>query len=225
MDLNQSTIFLFCFLSPHSPNKNNEFEWYTSDDENSFAKNGKLYIRPTLTADKIGADEVEHGHVHLDDCTYDDAENCDKQAGGDTIINPIRSARLNTLNSFTFKFGRVEFVAKLPIGDWMWPGILRKYIFKSEKRIDFGSFNVFSSALWLLAAEDKYEGWTGEIDVMESRGNRKYVKQIESTLHYGQLFNDNHKSDSFEKTNARGFDQDFHTYGLVWDDKGIEFFY
>lgn len=74
-----------------------------------------------------------------------------------------------------------------------------------------------------MAAEDKYNGWSGEIDMMESRGNRNYVKQFESTVHFGQLFNSNHKSESFEETNDRGFDADFHKYELIWDDSGIEF--
>lgn len=81
----------------------------------------------------------------------------------------------------------------------------------------------FLIALWLLAVEDKYDGWSGEIDVMESRGNRKYVTKFESTLHYGQLFNENHKSNSTEKFNANGFDSAFHKYGLIWDDNGIKF--
>lgn len=76
-----------------------------------------------MTADKFGEDYVENGKIdNLPGCT-DEPENCQKKAGGDTIINPIRSARLNTMNSFTFKYGRVEFVAKNPSGDWMWPGI------------------------------------------------------------------------------------------------------
>lgn len=59
---------------------------------------------------------MEHGHVHLDDCTdKENPENCDKQAGGNTIINPIRSARLNTLNSFTFKYGRIQIIAVILI--------------------------------------------------------------------------------------------------------------
>lgn len=93
-----------------------------ADDENSYAKDGKLYIKPTLTANKIGRYEVENGYVHLNDCTDSIEQNCKRQAGGDIIINPIRSARLNTKNSFTFKYGRVEVIAKFPKGDWLWPG-------------------------------------------------------------------------------------------------------
>lgn len=105
--------------------QNNEFQWYVADDENSFAKDGKLHVKPTLTADKIGNDQVEHGHVHVDGCTDQDKQHCDRQAGGDVIINPVRSARLRTHNSFSFKYGRVEVVAKIPQGDWLWPGTKR----------------------------------------------------------------------------------------------------
>jgi beta-glucanase (GH16 family) len=39
------------------------------------------------------------------------------------IINPVRSARLTTAGKKTIKYGRVEVVAKLPKGDWLWPAI------------------------------------------------------------------------------------------------------
>lgn len=58
----------------------------------------------------------------MDDCTVPVEESCDRQAGGNIIINPIRSAQLTTKNSFSYRFGRVEVVAKTPRGDWLWPG-------------------------------------------------------------------------------------------------------
>lgn len=102
--------------------QNGEFEWYVADDENSFEKSGKLFIKPTLTSSKIGRYEVEIGYVHLSNCTDPDKVNCERQAGENTMINPIRSARLNTEQSFSFKYGRVEVIAKMPKGDWLWPG-------------------------------------------------------------------------------------------------------
>lgn len=93
-----------------------------ADDENSFAKDGKLHIKPSLSADKIGYDTVESGYVHLDDCTDSNQANCERQAGGNIVINPVRSARLTTGSSFSFKYGHVEVIAKIPQGDWLWPG-------------------------------------------------------------------------------------------------------
>lgn len=40
-----------------------------------------------------------------------------------TIVNPVRSARINTKKGASIKYGRVEVVAKLPVGDWLWPAI------------------------------------------------------------------------------------------------------
>lgn len=93
-----------------------------ADDENSYAKDSKLYISPTMTVDKIGNDALENGHIHLNDCNDANPANCDRQAGGNKIINPVRSARLLTEKSFSFKYGRVEVIAKIPEGDWLWPG-------------------------------------------------------------------------------------------------------
>lgn len=97
-----------------------------ADDENSFAKDGKLHIKPTLTASKIGYSAVENSHVRIDDCTDQNKENCECKAGGNVIINPVRSARLITKDSFSFKYGRAEVIAKIPQGDWLWPG---KYLY------------------------------------------------------------------------------------------------
>lgn len=35
----------------------------------------------------------------------------------------MRSARVRTAESFSFRYGRVEVRAKLPRGDWLWPAI------------------------------------------------------------------------------------------------------
>lgn len=33
-----------------------------------------------------------------------------------------------TAESFSFKYGRMEVIAKLPAGDWLWPGLLQIFI-------------------------------------------------------------------------------------------------
>jgi len=40
-----------------------------------------------------------------------------------TMVPPVRSARLVSKGSKSIKYGRVEVVAKLPKGDWLWPAI------------------------------------------------------------------------------------------------------
>ncbi|XP_055322093.1 beta-1,3-glucan-binding protein-like [Sitodiplosis mosellana] len=191
---------------------NGEFEWYTADDVNSFVKNKKLYIKPTLTANKIGYDAVEHGYVRLDDCTDPDKTQCERQAGGNIIINPVQSARLTTEKSFSFKYGRVEVIAKLPTADYLWP------------------------AVWLMPRVSKYGLWprSGEIDLMESRGNNNYTdlngiqfgaKRTTSTLHFGpssQL--DKWQTSTYAKINETGFNNGFHIYEFIWNEKGFIFY-
>ena len=46
---------------------------------------------------------------------------------GVDIINPIQSARIRTINSFSFTYGTVEVRAKMPRGDWIWPGLLTRF--------------------------------------------------------------------------------------------------
>lgn len=38
-------------------------------------------------------------------------------------IPPVRSARLTTQGKKSIKYGRVEVIAKMPVGDWLWPAI------------------------------------------------------------------------------------------------------
>ena len=48
----------------------------TSSSKNSYIKDGKLYIMPTLTSDVIGNDAVFNGYtLNLTDCTYNITRN------------------------------------------------------------------------------------------------------------------------------------------------------
>ena len=81
-----------------------------------------------------------------------------------------------------------------------------------------------------MPESDKYGPWpaSGEIDVAESRGNNVDYPEggretVTSTLHWGPTSN----TDTFWRTtNGRAlrrtdYSQDFHTYGLEWDEKYI----
>lgn len=43
-----------------------EFQWYSDDWENAFVEDGKLYMKPTLTSDKIGEHNLYNGYVDVD---------------------------------------------------------------------------------------------------------------------------------------------------------------
>lgn len=187
-----------------------EFEWYTNNRSISYAQDGKLLIKPSLLADESGNDFLYSGTLDInggspaDECTNPAWYGCIRTGNKDSALNPIKSARIRTLNSFSFKYGKVEVNAKLPAGDWLWP------------------------AIWMLPRDNWYAGWpaSGEIDIMESRGNRELknpqgvnigTQQVGCTLHWGPNYNYNrYPYTHFEKQNGAGFDTAFHKYQLEW---------
>lgn len=112
---------------------------------------------PTLTIDttSITAAQLVNGYkLNLTadgTCTTRNRTQCYAHSNKTTgaIINPVRSARLSTRGKQTLTYGKVEFVAKLPKGDWLWP------------------------AVWMMPENSRYGEWpmSGEIDIMEGKGN------------------------------------------------------
>ena len=192
-----------------------EFEYYANNRSNSFVEDGTLVLKPTLTADRIGENEVSGaipttldiwGSQPADLCTGNAFYGCSRASGGGNVINPIQSARLRTVNTFSFKYGRLEIEAKLPKGDWLWP------------------------AMWLLPEDQAYGLWpaSGEIDLMESRGNDESYEAgglncFGSTLHFGPFFPEDPYNLATEQycMSSGNLNDDFHTYGLSWSEEGI----
>ena len=44
--------------------------------------------------------------------------------GWNRDIPPIASARIRSAGRFSFRYGRAEIRAKMPVGDWLWPGTI-----------------------------------------------------------------------------------------------------
>ena len=181
----------------------------TASPNNSFVRDGQLYLVPTLTSDVIGYDAVLGSPPHtfnLTGWTDANATNCGavSNASANAVIPPVMSARIHTRGHYSIRYGRVEISAKLPRGDWMWP------------------------ALWMLPVVDTYGPWplSGEIDIMESRGNsRAYSGQgvdfVRASLNWGPLsfLNEVFRTFGWWQSRRRTFNQDFHTYVLEWSDK------
>jgi beta-glucanase (GH16 family) len=151
---------------------NGELEYYTAEPANAFVKDGMLHIRV--------AKERSH--------------NCD-----------YTSARLKTRKKdgsplFAMKYGRVEFRARLPTGQGIWP------------------------ALWMLPVNEKYGGWaaSGEIDVMEARGQEP--TKVLGTLHYGSRWPANTHTGKDLVLPEKGTIADFHVYALEWEPGEIRWF-
>ncbi|KAL5013320.1 hypothetical protein ScPMuIL_007590 [Solemya velum] len=196
-----------------------EFQYYTNNRTNSYVKNGTLFIKPTLTTEKLGPQSLTSGTLDLwgsspgDLCTGNAFYGCERHGTPSNLLNPIQSARLRSSRGFSFKYGKLEVEAKMPTGDWIWP------------------------AIWLLPKWNAYGQWpaSGEIDLVEARGNRNYhdaqgksfgVDQMGSTLHFGTDFqHDPYQAAHVEKAAKSGtFGDSFHKYGLEWDENAIKFY-
>lgn len=190
---------------------NFEFQWYTNNRTNSYVEDGVLHIMPTLTANDIGDAAVRGGSLNIwgtqppNLCTGNMFYGCERNAGASgNYLNPVKSARIRTAESFSFTYGKVEIRAKLPRGDWLWP------------------------AIWMLPTDEQYGSWpaSGEIDIMESRGNPpEYApggyNSYGSTLHWGVNVHQNQFPQTNQATTQeqkQDFTSDFHTYGLIWNE-------
>lgn len=169
-------------------------------------QDGKLVIKPTLQDPKlINSNNI----VDLQKqgiCTSNLFQNCHAVTNttNGTIVNPVKSGRINTKKGATIKYGRVEVTATLPEGDWLWP------------------------AIWMMPVTDTYGPWpkSGEIDIAESRGNNYTYQQggnniVSSALHWGP----NRANDGWWKTNVKRnalhttFSKKVHTFGIEWSEK------
>ncbi|XP_055643292.1 beta-1,3-glucan-binding protein-like [Toxorhynchites rutilus septentrionalis] len=195
-----------------------EFQWFTNNRSNSFVKEGNLYIRPTLTVDEYGEAFLRsgvlniHGGSPADQCTKQSLHGCERIGTHAKILNPVKSASLRTVDTFAFKYGKVEISAKLPAGDWLWPGI------------------------WFLPKVDAYGGWpaSGEIDLLDSKGNRDLIKsgvnvgteQVTSKLQFGP----NHAHNAgitagFARNSeaGKGYHTGFNRYQMEWTPDHVTF--
>lgn len=99
------------------------------------------------------------------------------------------SARILTKDKFSFKYGKIEFKAKLPIGGGTWP------------------------ALWTLGNNISTAGWPacGEMDVMEHVYNQ--LNKIHGTFHYPGHSGGSATTASKNIANAT---TEFHIYSMDW---------
>ena len=107
------------------------------------------------------------------------------------------SARLVTRGHFGQCYGRIEFRAKLPAGQGLWP------------------------AFWLLPVENFYGAWaaSGEIDVMEARGQNPF--QVLGTIHYGARWPANDHAGGEYQFPAGSNITDYHVYAVEWESNAI----
>ncbi len=155
---------------------NNELEYYTDSEKNIYLEDGKLnlkvYYEPKIFS------EIDPNRVA-----------------------PYSSGKITTKDKFAFKYGRVDFRAKLPKGTGIWP------------------------ALWMLPNDDVYGPWaaSGEIDVMEARG--RLPQSTSGTIHFGGTWPSNtYLGSDYSFKNGQAIDTGYHVYSVVWEDDNIKWY-
>ncbi|UFH51844.1 glycoside hydrolase family 16 protein [Spirosoma sp. KNUC1025] len=109
------------------------------------------------------------------------------------------SARLLTKGKQTWKYGRIEALAKLPKGVGTWP------------------------AIWMLGTNISKAGWPkgGEIDIMEHVGFDEGV--VHGTVHT-EAYNHTRKTEKGNAVSVPNVTTDFHLYAIEWTADQIDFF-
>jgi len=107
------------------------------------------------------------------------------------------SARLNSINEGSFKYGRIEVKAKLPEGLGTWP------------------------AIWMLPTDWVYGGWpkSGEIDIMEHVGYD--MNNIHGTIHVGNHYGGNPIGNEILINDVVN---NYHVYAIEWEENQINWY-
>ena len=109
------------------------------------------------------------------------------------------SGKIHTAGKLGFKYGYFEFLAKMPEGGGTWP------------------------AIWMLGASISNVPWPacGEIDIFEGTGNEPKV--VRGTVHGPGYSADKGITQAIDHESALA--EDFHTYGLLWEENRLEWFF
>jgi beta-glucanase (GH16 family) len=117
-----------------------------------------------------------------------------------TATKPFTSARLTTKGKMSWRYGRIDVRAKLPLGQGIWP------------------------AIWMLPEDNSYGPWatSGEIDILEAvnlgvpceKCPGGTENRILGTLHFGGAWPANRFSST--EVALPGSLDDFHIFSIIW---------
>ncbi|MGZ7445475.1 glycoside hydrolase family 16 protein [Paenibacillus sp. TH7-28] len=154
---------------------NAELQHYTNSAQNVFVQDGKLNIKALNEPKSFPQDPSRYAQYS--------------------------SGKINTKDHFSLKYGRVDFRAKLPTGNGIWP------------------------AFWMLPQDNVYGSWaaSGEIDVMEARGRLPGTSS--GAIHFGGQWPANtHVSGEYHFPEGQTIANDFHVYSVVWEEDNIKWY-
>ncbi len=175
--------------------------------ETGYGDNGWGNNEWQLYTDNSANVAVENGNLRISAQCSNPPNNCGQR--NDTIT----SARINTLNKFTFKYGKVEARIKPPVGKGVW------------------------SAFWMLGKKFPFTGWpfSGEVDIVEIFTGQSNEFTTHFTLHWcdennqdpsdlGSCFPTNKGWTYVSQARAdfsTSLGDDFHVFSAEWNEEAI----
>ena len=164
----------------------------------------ELFTKPYIDRNKWNIEVREPGWVNNELQAYTDRANNITIQNNQLIINAKKeeyntakftSGRINTFKKISWKYGRFEVRAKIPMEKGSWP------------------------AIWLLNDNIESKGWPecGEIDIMEHINTENLIYGTLHTKEYNHM-NDNQIGKNVQVNNLG---TNFNTYGLEWDSETL----
>nr|XP_034831536.1 uncharacterized protein LOC117988493 [Maniola hyperantus] len=171
--------------------------------KNVRVNDGKLVISPITLESKFG-DEFIHNSLDLtQSCTgMIGTRECYRDAFVDDILPPIITAKLSTKKSFSFKYGRIEIGARMPLGNWLVPEL------QLEPQDNIYGEQNYASGLLRVAlvkgnVEDSKHLYGGPILNDAPPFRTQYIKEKIGLDHWSKVF---------------------HNYTLIWKPDGISLY-
>lgn len=152
---------------------NDEWQLYTDDSVNIKVEDGNMVITAVWDSTQFSEPGKRDGSV--------------------------TSARVNTKNKFSMKYGKIQARIKPPTGTGMWP------------------------AFWMLGNDFDVIGWPycGEIDIMEISPFIYNDKTTMFTLHWWDDIDSTYASYGTTKQFDVSLSDDYHIYEVEWDEQRI----
>ncbi|XP_013136472.1 PREDICTED: beta-1,3-glucan-binding protein-like, partial [Papilio polytes] len=168
-------------------------------EDTAEVRDGKLLISPKTLTSKYGNDFLRSSLSLSHSCTGTTYEECNFEAFGPQILPPIITAKITTKRSFSFKYGRIEVRAKMPLGDWLIP------LIQLEPRDNiYGSMDYESGLMRVACVKGNLEMsrklYGGPIVTKSEPLRSEYLRQKQSNQQWSKYF---------------------HNYTLVWTPDNI----
>lgn len=152
---------------------NDEWQMYTNNQQNVKVEDGNLVISAVWDSVNFAVPGKRNGS--------------------------ITSARVNTKNKFSFKFGKVQARIKAPTDKGMWP------------------------AFWMLGKNIDAVSWPqcGEIDIMEISNFLHDDRTSLCTMHWWDDDSDSHRAYGTSKRLGAPLSDAYHVYEVEWDEQRV----